>query len=61
MKDEELKCTAKLYGAPGDLNDIHYTYPDTKIKALEERVYELERSIDQIYHILESKQDTNEL
>ena len=54
MKDEELKCTAKLYG---DLNDIHYT----KIKALEDRVYELERSIDLIYHILESKQDTNEL
>ena len=50
MKDEELRCTAKLYG---DLNEIHYTYPDTKIKALEERVYELEQQIDEIYHILE--------
>jgi hypothetical protein len=55
MKDKIPRFTAKLYG--GDLNEIHYTTPDINIKALEERVYELERHIDQIYRILESKQD----
>jgi hypothetical protein len=43
MKDKVPRFTAKLYG--GDLNEIHYITPDIKIKALEERVYELERHI----------------
>jgi hypothetical protein len=58
MKDKVPRFTAKLYG--GDLNEILYTTPDINIKALEERVYELERHIDQIYRILESKQDAEE-
>jgi len=58
MKDKVPRFTAKLYG--GDLNEIHYTTPDINIKALEERVYELERHIDHIYRILESKQDAEE-
>jgi len=58
MKDKVPRFTVKLYG--GDLNEIHYTNPDTKIEALEKRVYELERHIDQIHRILESKQDAEE-
>lgn len=55
--EELLEVKARIKLLEDRYVELNKALNEGKIKQLEERVHELERSIDLIHHILESKQD----